>query len=219
MIRPRALLDAAVGYVRKNPQELVHVAKNAAGGRFGVPIAALRWFAGNIPAGKKTPKDIAIEATPPALRLGATIDAMGTPIRASAAIRIEDVKIGTDSIRIGLRLRDIKLDPVASADGTDSESPVAALLKSEALDLSKPGNILKFLPKKPAFILEADGDRIVIDLMKAPQLAKNEKFRRALSVLAPVFGIDTIETDADHLYVKLAATARGLPEAIDAFRK
>ena len=42
MLDARAVLNAAVDYVRKNPDELVKAAINAAGLRFGVPLAALR---------------------------------------------------------------------------------------------------------------------------------------------------------------------------------
>ena len=83
-MRPLEMLSAAVGYVRKNPDELVKAATNVAALRFGVPIAALRFLASQA-KGRKAPKDIEIGASPPALRLAATVDAMGTAVRASAA--------------------------------------------------------------------------------------------------------------------------------------
>ena len=135
------------------------------------------------------------------------------PVRASAAIKIDEVTITDDSLRIGVRLRDVKLALVG-----ESESPVATLIKSGALDLSKPGNLVKFIPKRPPAVVEADGDRIVIDLMKVPKLANDPRVRRALAILSPVLGIRAIETDRDHLYVKLRATPAGLPEAIGKLR-
>lgn len=213
MIRPRAIFEAAVGYVRKNPDEVVRAAWNATGLRFGVPLASLRWFAGHL-KGAKVPKDIEIGSAPPALRLSAVVDAMGTPVRASAAVKIDEVTITEDSLRIGVRLRDVHL-----ALAGDSESPVATLIKSGALDLSKPGNLVKFLPKRPPLIVEADGDRIVVDLMKMPKLAGDARLRRALGILSPVLGIRAIETDGDHVYVKLRAVPTGLPEAIHKLRE
>src|SRR3954449_12863362 len=105
MFSPRAMLQAAVGYVRKNPDEVVRAAVNATGLRFGVPLATLRWFAGQL-SGAKAPKDVEITSSPPALRLSAVVDAMGTSVRASAAIKIDEVTIAEDTFRIGLRLRD-----------------------------------------------------------------------------------------------------------------
>lgn len=212
MFSPRAMIQAAVGYVRKNPDEVVRAAVNATGLRFGVPLATLRWFAGQI-KGSKAPKDVEISSVPPALRFSAVVDAMGTPVRASAAIKIDEVTITEESLRVGVRLRDVKL-----ALAGESDSPVATLIKSGALDLSKPGNLVKFIPKRPPAVVEADGDRVVVDLMKVPKLANDARIRRALSVIAPVLGIRAIETDRDHLYVKLRATPTGLPEALGKLR-
>jgi hypothetical protein len=212
MFSPRAMIKAAASYVRKNPDEVVRAAVNATGLRFGVPLATLRWFAGQL-TGAKAPKDVEISSAPPALRFSAVVDAMGTPVRASAAIKIDEVTITEDSVRIGVRLREVKLALVG-----ESDSPVATLIKSGALDLSKPGNLVKFVPKKPPAVVEAEGDRVVVDLMKVPKLANDPRIRRALAVVAPILGIRAIETDRDHLYVKLRATPAGLPEALGKLR-
>jgi hypothetical protein len=208
----RDLLSAAAGYVRRNPDEIVRSAVNAGRLRFGVPVAALSWLASQV-KGKKAPKDIEVGAVPPALRLGATVDAMGTMLRAHASIKIDEIEITTETIRIGVRINDVKLKVL-----DDSETPVATLIKSGALDLSKPGNLAKFIPKRPAAIVEAYDDRIVLDLMKVPQIANNTRLRRVLGIVVPLVGIRAIETDRDHLYVALKATPAGLRQALEAIR-
>jgi len=208
---PRAILSASFSYLRRNPDELVRAAVNAAGLRFGVPLAALRYLVKEIPGGKKAPKDVQISAAPPAIRISAIVDAMGTEVKASAAIRIEDVSLTPEAMRVTVRLRDVKLELVG-----ESDSPVATLIKSGALDLSKPGNLLKFIPKRPAAIVEAENDRIVIDLMKVPKLAKNPRVRRALEVITPIVGIGAIETDRDHLYVRLRTQRTGVMATVTA---
>ena len=213
MVKPRAVIQAAAQYVRRNPDEVVRAAINAAGLKFGVPLAALRYLADQMPAGKKAPKDVSIGATPPALRLSAVVDAMGTAVRASAAIRIEEVAMSPESMRVTVRLRDVKLELVG-----ESDSPVATLIKSGARDLSKPGNLVKFIPKRPPAIVEAEGDRIVVDLLKVPKIAENARLRKALSIVTPVLGVGAIETDSDHLYVKLRASPLGLLESVNAIR-
>jgi hypothetical protein len=213
MIQARAIVEATVDYIRRNPDEIVKAAINAAGLRFGVPIAALRWLSSQAKLPKKAPQDIEIGSSPPALRFSASVDAMGTPVRASAAIRIDEVDFSGDAMRVGLRLSDVRLSLVG-----DSDTPVATLIKSGALDLSKPGNLVKFLPKRPPSVVEAEGDRIVLDLMKMPRIADNDLLRRLLSVITPVVGVRAIETDRDHVYVALRATPRGLRRAIAALR-
>lgn len=213
MLDARSLLRAALDYVRKNPDELLKAAVNAAGLRFGVPIAGIRWVTSRATLPKKAPKDIDIGSAPPAVRVALSVDAMGTPVRADAAIRIDEIDLSPEALRIGMRLSDVKLSLLA-----DSEAPVATLIKSGALDLSKPGNLVKFLPKRPAIIVEAEGDRIVLDLMRVPALAANSRLRWVLAVLTPVMNVKGVETDRDHVYVALKASPAGLPRAIAALR-
>ncbi len=213
MLDARSLLSAAVDYVRRNPDELVRVAVNAAGLRFGVPIAGLRWLSSQAKLPRKAPKDIEIGSAPPAIRISLSVDAMGTPVRASAALRVDEIDLSPEAMRIGFRLNDVKLALVG-----DSSTPVATLIKSGALDLSKPGNLVKFLPKRPAAIVEAEDDRIVLDLLKIPAVAGNEVLRRVLSIVTPVINVRAVETDRDHLYVALRASPRGLPRALAALR-
>ena len=216
-MNPRDVLRAAVGYVRQNPGAVVKAATDATKLRFGIPVRALLWAASQSsgPKGgkpkKNAPTDIKIDASPPALRFAASVDAVGTPIRVSAAIRVEDVFFAPDTVRVAIRLNEVTLTLLG-----ESDSPVAMLIKSGVLDLSKPGNVVKVLPKRPPFIVEAGGDRIVLDLLKIPALAKSSRFRRLLNVLSPVVGVRAIETDGEQLYISLRATPRGLPEAINA---
>ncbi len=213
MLDARAILTAAVDYVRRNPDEIARAALNAAGLRFGVPIAALRWLSSQAKLPKKAPRDIEIGSAPPALRLSVSVDAMGTPIRASAAIRVDGIDLTPDAIRIGLRLSDVKLSLLG-----ESDAPVATLIKSGALDLSKPGNLVKFLPRRPPAIVEADGDRIVVDLMKVPAVGASGALRKALAIMTPVMAVRALEADRDHVYVALRAMPRGLPRAVAALR-
>jgi hypothetical protein len=208
----RKALRTAANYLRRNPDELVRASVNATKLRFGIPVAALSWLASQV-QGDKAPKDVEVGTVPPGLRLGATVNAMGTMLRANASIRIDEIEITAETVRIGVRLNDVKLKVL-----DDSETPVATLVKSGALDLSKPGNLAKFIPKRPAAIVDAEGDRIVLDLMKVPKLAENERFRRLLRVMTPMVGIRAIETDGDHLYVALRATPAGVLEAVGAIR-
>jgi hypothetical protein len=214
MLDARDLLSAAVDYVRRNPDELVKAAVNAAGLRFGVPIAALRYVTAQANLPKKAPKDIDIGSAPPAVRISLSVDAMGTPVRASAAVKVDEIDFSPDAMRIGFKLSDVKLALLG-----ESDAPVATLIKSGALDLSKPGNLIKFLPKRPAAIVEAEGDRIVIDLLKVRAVAENSRLRRVLAVLTPVVNVRAVETDRDHIYVALRAHPRGLPRSLAALRE
>lgn len=208
---PRAAAKAALGYLKRNPDELLTAATNAAKLRFGVPTAALRWLADQASNAPKAPQDIELATSNDSLRVSAAIDAMGTPIRASASIRIDEIRLNTDEMRVSIRLSDIKLMLLG-----ESDTPLALLIKSGALDLSRPGNLLKYLPKRPPVIVEADGDRVVLDFMRMPAIANNSAIKKALDVITPVLGIRAIETDSSHVYVALEAAPWRASESLQA---
>src|ERR1700677_175193 len=104
MLDVRSIVTAAVDYVRKNPDEVVRAVVNAAGLRFGVPLAALRYLSAQAKLPRKAPKDIEIGSSPPAIRISLSVDAMGTAVRASAAIKIDEIDFSPASMRIGVKL-------------------------------------------------------------------------------------------------------------------
>ncbi len=107
---PRVLARVAGSYLKEHPEELVRVLRGAARLRVGVPMDALRYLAREfLPDSKKGPKDISIEAAPPGVRLTATVDAMGTPVRATLVLHIEEIAISIRLLSTGLRQADISL--------------------------------------------------------------------------------------------------------------
>ena len=136
----KAMIGAAGGYLVSNPQEIWRAARNAAALRVGLPLDALRWLAGQA-KGRKAPKDVEIAAVPPGVRVAASVDAMGTPLRASAVIYVERVSLNEEELRLELRLDEVSLKLLDES----ADTPIAALLKSGALDLSKPGNLAAFM--------------------------------------------------------------------------
>jgi hypothetical protein len=192
----------------------VRALKNALALRFGVPIAALRWMAGRV-RGKRAPKDIEIGAVPPGVRVSATIDLMGTTVRATAVIYVEELRfVPNQTLRIGLRLSEVSLKVL-----DDSETPVAALLRSGALDLSKPGNLAAYMPKRPPMLVEARDDRVVLDLMKHPKIGSDPKLQRLLSVLLPLVTVSGVETDPEHLDVRFRAFPDGFAEVVSGIKR
>jgi len=209
----RAALRSAGRFVVQNPTAMLSMARHALGMRIAIPLTALRWFIATTPPSKKAPQDITVIARPPAIAIGATIDAMGTTIRASASIKIEQIEVAPEQLRVKVRVANIDLKVLGEA-----LTPVAALIKSGALDLSKPGNLIKFLPKKPDVLVEAQDDIIVLDLMRNPKIRQNEKVRRVLETLTPVVNVTGISTDGDFLILQMRATPLGIPRAFNAAR-
>lgn len=212
---PRVLARTAGNYLKEHPEEIVRALRSALGLRASIPMDALRYLAREfVPDNKRAPKDIVIEAAPPGIRVAATVDAMGTPLRASLILHIEEIAVSLTEMRIGVRIEGLTLTVLG-----DSSSPLAGLLKSGALDLSKPGNLVAFMPKRPPMLVEAKDDRLTLDLMKVPKIAENPKVRRYLSIVLPVASVRAIRTKDDHLDVHLKANLGGISQAIAAARQ
>jgi hypothetical protein len=210
---PKVLLRQAGNYLKDHPEEIARALRGALGLRLGVPIDVLRYLAREFGGGKRAPKDVVIEAAPPGIRLAMTVDAMGTSLRASFVVYVEELDVRPGAIRIVLRIAELKLNVLG-----DGSSPVAGLIKSGALDLSKPGNLVNFMPKRPAALVDAKDDRLTLDLAKIPAIGANPNVTRALRICTPVLGVRAIKTKDDHLDVHLAATPSGIGAAIAAAR-
>jgi hypothetical protein len=204
-------LRSASRFVVRNPLSVLKVVRHAASMRLAVPLDALRWFVANTPPSKKAPTDVTVAARPPAVHVGATVDLMNTKVRASVTIEVDELAIHPDELRLRLRLSDMDMQVLGT-----SESPVAGLLRSGALDLSKPGNLVNFMPKKPDALVEARDDIVVLDLMKVPKFANSFRLRRVLQRLTPVVNVAALRTDGDFLIVALRATPMGFSRALAA---
>ena len=210
----RAALRSAGRFIAKNPTTMLSMARHALGMRIAVPLDAIRWFISNTPPSRKAPQDVTITPRPPAIGVGATVDLMGTTVRAGASIRVDQIEVGEEKFRVTLRLSDVTMKVLG-----ESFTPVAGLLKSGALDLSKPGNLAKFMPKKSPVLAEAHDDVIVLDLMQEPKFAANERVRAILGTLTPVVQVSGLSTEGDFLILQLRASPFGLPRALNAARQ
>ena len=114
-------------------------------------------------------------------------------------------------MRLTLRLADVDMRVL-----DESVTPISGLIKSGALDLSKPGNLANFMPKKPPVLIEAHDDLLVLDLMKDPKIAGNTRLRALLGRLTPVVNVSALKTDGDFLIVAFKATPLGIPRALSA---
>lgn len=205
---PRVLLKAATGYLKAHPEEILRAVRGALGLRVGVPIDALRYMAEQFVQGDKAPQDVVIEAAPPGMALAATVQAMGATLRASLTAFVDEIDICAEHARITVRIADMHLEVL---DGVDT--PVGGLVASGALDLSKPGNLVAYMPKRPPQLVEAEDDRIVVDLLRVPKLSENPKARRWLAMLSPVVSIQAVRTRDDHLDVHLGLRPQGVHSA------
>jgi hypothetical protein len=210
---PGRALSAFGGYLRRHPEEVLRAAKNAASLKLGVPVQALLWLAREL-GGNKVPADLELEARNPGIFARASFEMMKTPLRGGANIIVEAIDMRSDAILIDLRVEDIALEVTRPNVGT----PVAALLQSGALDLSRPGDLLSYMPERPDMLVEARGNVITLDLMKHPKLSA-ERARKLVALIVPLVGVEAIRTEGRHLDVAFAPLPGGPAEVFEQFRK
>ncbi|MDY0003225.1 MAG: hypothetical protein RBU30_18135 [Polyangia bacterium] len=206
-------LKALRDYLRENPREIARTLRSAVGLRASVPLAAFRWIADRAVQSGAV-KSLRISFRDPGIHFVADVDLMETPVRAHALVFIERVVLSEEELTLAIRVEEVKLELTG-----ESKTPVAALIKSGALDLSRPGTLAGYLPHRPPVLVEAEGSRLVIDLMRDPKLGKNPTVRRGVGLITSFLTVHGIETGGQHLDVVFRAFPRGYLAAGDSVKR
>ncbi len=210
---PTRAFRAAGQFIKENPGEILRAARGATSFRLGVPLAALRWVAQEL-RGKGVPEDMVIEARNSGLYVEASLNLMKTPLRARTTLIVERIQAQQDALLVSLRVSGLKLQVLDPKAGT----PIAALIQSGALDTSRPGDLLSFIPTKPEFIVEARGDVFTLDLLKLPALSQ-DKARKIVQGVAAFVAVQSIGTSSDdHLDIRFDPFPEGARNAFRTIR-
>lgn len=205
------VLRAGLGYFTKNPRTIVSAAREAARLRFTIPLDVIRVGLGKIRS--KAVGEFSVASEEPGLRLGLVARLMGNELRIHAVVLFDEITLGPNLLRVAVRINGLTVEPQGNVAG-----PISALLASGAIDLAKPGNLMGFLPKKPAMIADAKDDRFVLDLLQLDALRENPRVQKALAMLTPVLTIRDVQTRGEALLVGVRLHASGLPLLIAALR-
>lgn len=201
-------IQQAFAYLVSKPDYLLRSAVNATKLRFGLPMDAVTWLLGKLSRGK-LPEDLSLVAVPPGVRFAATFNVMGAAVFVSAVVSIDAISLSAESVRVNLHVRELAVKPPA-------DSPMTAMLMM--MDLSKPGDMLAFLPFRPQVILSAAGDEFVLDLLQLPKLKNNAMAKKVVAALSEVLSIREFGTEDDMLVVGLRAMPSGIVSALGHLR-
>lgn len=205
MLDKKNIALGLAAYLREHPEELLRAARQARHLRFGVPLLLLKWLIPQL-AGESGPKDIELEAAPPGIRLTATVIEMETELRGSAILTVHEVRVSPEELRLVVALDDVAIRLLTP----EKRTPLAALIQSGALDLSRIASLVSYLPTRPAILVEVVENRLVLDLMRLPKLAEDARLRRLIAALSTLLSVERVETDPTHLEVALRAFPQGL---------
>jgi hypothetical protein len=211
MVEPRRAVESMVRYLTAHPEEIGRFVRSGLGLRLGVPLAAFRWILAEVT--KDAGLEAQLEVDPPGLQFGATVDRMGTKMRITAALFVQDIDIDDRQIRIELRVEDLNIDILSH-----EKTQLSALIKSRALDLSRPGDLLAELPDIPPVVVMAKGNRFAIDLMRSDRFGE-PRLREIVGLLSSLITVKEVRTEkSEHLDVSFRALPRGPRSAGRAMR-
>lgn len=205
---PRKAVTAAGRYLKDHPEEFVRALRNTAQLKVGLPLHALRYLLREL-GGERVPRDLVLEARDSGIFVSASLDVMKTPLFGSAVIHFERVDFSADALLVEIRVTELQLKVRVPNVGT----PIAALLQSGALNLSRPGDLVSYLPKRSPILVEARGDRFTLDLLQHPKLTRGVA-QKIVQVLLPLVTVRTVRTADDHIDIALEPLPKGVQEAL-----
>jgi hypothetical protein len=210
---PKKAAQAASNYLKTHPEEVLRAAKNATALKVGVPLSAVRWLIRELWS-KKAPRDLRIEARAPGVFVSGIVELLKTDVRFSTTLLFERVDFRPEALLLTVRLANLELGVV----DPNAASPIAALLKSGALNTSRPGDLVSYLPSPPPFLLEAKGDRFELDLLRLPSLSRG-RAKMAVAALTPFIGVSTLHTADDHLDIAFSPLPEGARAAFERLKR
>ena len=131
-------------------------------------------------------------------------------MRASAVCFVDRVLVDDAHVRIDLRFEDIDIQVLS-----EKKTQLGALIRTGALDISQVGDLLAELPDIPAFVVDAHGNRLSVDLMLHPTLRENPRLREMVGLVSSLVTVRALDTDARHLGVRFRPLPRGIIEAVE----
>jgi len=200
-----AAVGTATRYLVSHPEEVWRALRNTPKLRLSVPIVAVRYLVAHLDLGPNGPRDIVVDGAPPALSVAATVTEMDTPIRARASVAVRAIELSPTALRAEVELRDVQLEVLDD----QSRTPLAALIRSKALDVSRVGNLVAHLPSRPLVLEEVREDILVLDFLRHPRVRDDERLRRVLAGVLRLLSLRAIEIDREHVEFVLKALPEG----------
>jgi len=189
---------------KPQPVDALRLLSAALGGRVLIPLS---WIRDRLePLSKKVALEI--EADGPGLRIHGEAEALGAPITFAARIDADGVHV--EGMKRTLRIR---LSEVALTTTDDAPGPLADAVRTGMIDTKNPATLIGNMVSLPEMVVSAEGQDLVIDLMKIPAIARDERLQAAVAAASSYLGITAIRIADDSLELQLGLLPGGAKEA------
>ena len=190
---------------RVEPAQALRFVTQALGGRVSIPLSAVRHRL----IGISEKFELDITEAPPGLRVRGRAHALGAPIAFSARIEAEGVDVKGEQRRVRIRFSEVAL-----ATDDDAPGPLADAIRTGMIDTGNPATLIGNMISLPDMVVEAQGQSVVVDLMKVPAIARDETLRAAVAAATSYLGVTGIEVADDSIVLKIGVLPGGPKEAV-----
>jgi hypothetical protein len=173
-------------------------------GRISIPLSSIRGRLGRL--SDKVALDI--EAVSPGLRVRGEAHALGAPISFAARVDADGVHIEGERRTVRIRLSEVELSTSEDAPG-----PLADAIRNGMIDTNNPATLIGNMISLPDMIVEAEGQDVVIDLMRVPAIQRDEMLRTAVAAATSYLCVKGIRVSDDAIELQLGLLPGGPKEA------
>ena len=188
----------------REPAQALRLLLHALGGRISIPLSSIRSRIARV----SEKVALEIEAVSPGLRIQGEAHALGAPIYFAARIDADGVHIEGEQRTIRLRLSEVDLSTSEDAPG-----PLADAIRNGMIDTNNPATLIGNMISLPDMIVEAQGDVVVIDLMRVPAIQRDEMLRTAIAAATSYLCVKGIRVSDDAIELQLGLLPGGPKEA------
>ena len=188
----------------REPAQALRLLLHALGGRISIPLSSIRSRIARV----SEKVALEIEAVSPGLRIQGEAHALGAPIYFAARIDADGVHIEGEQRTIRLRLSEVDLSTSEDAPG-----PLADAIRNGMIDTNNPATLIGNMISLPDMIVEAQGQDVVIDLMRVRAIQRDEMLRTAIAAATSYLCVKGIRVSDDAIELQLGLLPGGPKEA------
>lgn len=183
---------------------MLRLVRQALKGRLSIPLSMVRSRVAALSG------DLVIDLAPasPGLRIAGEAVALGARIAFAAHVEADGIRVEGTARTVRFRLSDVEL----STDD-DAPGPLADAIRTGMIDAHNPATLIGNMMPLPDMIVEASGSEVVLDLMKAPAIRRDERLRAALEALTSYLGVTRIRVVDDSIELGIGVLPGGPKEA------
>ena len=150
-----------------------------------------------------------LEPASPGLRIRGKAHALGALISFSARIDADGVHVHDNRRTVRLTLSDVVLSTPDDAVG-----PLAQAVRDGMIDTANPATLVGNMIALPDLVVSAEGQTIVIDLMRIPAVAKDDMLRATIAAATSYLCVKEIHVGDDSIDLQLGVLPGGPKEAL-----